>query len=129
MMDWLYDLGTRFTAEDYIVWSRIQGTAWTSADLVIVYNLIRIADLGRDYMGIPLHRWSLWILYATIPPCLLIPLSYNHLMFLRLELMVTIPHFLLIVYVILANFRIGPKALWKSLEQRSRPTTPSAPSA
>lgn len=122
MTEWLLEMGARFTVEDYIIWSRLQGSAWTLADLIIVFNLLRIANLCRAQVGERKHRWSFYILYATIPFALLIPMSPNHIAFFRLELCVTIPHFLLILYVLFANLGVAPRALHHLVT--TRPATP-----
>jgi len=105
MTDWLTQLASEFSAEDYLFWSRIQGSLWTAADIVICFYLIRLANLSRRILGVRRHVLSYVVLAATLPPSAFIPVVPTSTAFLRLELAVTIPHFLIIVYVMAANLR------------------------
>lgn len=109
-------LGTRFTHEQYLFLSRIQGSLWTAADIVIAFVLIRIGNLARRVVGARLHRISYVVLLATLPPAAYIPFVDSGSMFFRLELAVTIPHFLIILYVCAADARIGLRALCEALD-------------
>jgi hypothetical protein len=103
-------LGERFSPEQYLFWTRIQCLMWTSADVVIVYYLLRIANLGRRLIGVRAHRYSYVILVLTLPGMPFIALAQNGSQIFLLELAITVPHFLLILYVLAANYRHGPKA-------------------
>lgn len=96
-----------FSSSDYLFWSRVEGTLWTAADFVIVFLLLRIANLFRGWTNRRPHRIPYIFLALTLPPACLIPIAPNAQAFWRLELMVTIPHFLLILYVIGVNLRPG----------------------
>jgi prepilin signal peptidase PulO-like enzyme (type II secretory pathway) len=104
-------IGERFTVQDYLFWTRLQGTAWTAADFVIVYYALRIANLCRSLLGRRPHRFPYVILAATVPPALLIPFVSGGWTFFHIELLVTVPHFLLILFVVAANARVAPAAL------------------
>lgn len=103
--DLVHFLGSHFTHEQYLFWSRIQGSLWTLADIVLVFYLIRIANLCRGYLGEPRHVAPYIILAATLPPAAFIPFLTDSLTFFRIELLVTIPHFLLIFWMLLFNAR------------------------
>lgn len=109
------DLGSGFSQEDYLFWSRIQGTVWTLADIVIVLYLIRISNLFRAYLGRRRHRFSYAVLFATLPPSAFIPFVATPNGFFYLELAVTVPHFLLILYLILGDAGTALRAIhWKT---------------
>lgn len=117
-------IGTRFTAEQYLFWSRIEGTLWTAADVAIAFLLIRMGNLVRGVAGRRRHRVSYLVLLATLPAAGCIPIVQSADTFFRLELAVTIPHFLIILYVCAADARTGLRALHIALsagEQRAEP--------
>ena len=99
-------LGSRFSPEDYLAWTRVQSVAWSAADVVIVFYLLRIANLARRRCGAVPHRVPYAVLAATLPllPCLAVA-STPRLIF-ALELLITLPHFLLILHVLAFNPRI-----------------------
>lgn len=92
-------IGSHFSHEQYMFWSRIQGTLWTAADLVLIVYLIRITNLFRRHLELRQHRWSYAILGATLPFAALVPVVQDARTFFYLELAVTIPHFVLILYL------------------------------
>lgn len=98
-------LGNAFTAEDYLLWSRIQGSLWTAADVLICLYLIRLANLVRPLIGLGIHRLPYLVLFATLPFAAFIPVVPSGGAFFRLELAVTIPHFLIILYILAINIR------------------------
>jgi len=100
-----WEAAEAFTPESYLYWSRIQGSMWTAADFVICWYLLRLGNLARTICGKRLHRISFGILALTVPFALLIPVAPNATAFYRLELLVTIPHFLLILYVFLVDWK------------------------
>ena len=110
-------LGQRFSPEQYLFWTRIQCIAWTAADLVIIFYLIRIANLARHMLGIPPHRIPFAILAATAlaAPLLLVPQTGWRIF--ALEILITAPHFALILFTITANVRILADALVFVLER------------
>ena len=109
--DFILWLGAQFSPEQYLFWTRIQCLAWTTADIVIVFYAIRIANLGRHLIGQPLHRIPYLILAATIPPVPVIATAATGWGIFLLELAITIPHFCLLVYLGAANFRSFPALL------------------
>lgn len=109
--------GGLFSPEAYVLWTRVQCTAWTAADLVIVFVLIRLGDLVRVASGRQPHRVSYLVLLLTVPLAVAIPFSARGLAIFALELMVTIPHFLIILYVIAADSRLALPYLARRLEE------------
>lgn len=103
MYEWILEIGRGFSAEDYMYWTRIQGTAWTLADFVLVLFLTRICNLFRYIVKAKPHRIPYAILAATAPFALFIPVAPHGEAFFRIELVVTIPHFLIILYLFIAN--------------------------
>jgi hypothetical protein len=110
-------LGNRFTHDHYLFWSRVEGTLWTAADIVIAWSLIRMGNLARAFVHVRLHRFSYAILLATLPLAAGIPFVDSGRMFFQLELAVTIPHFLIILYVCAVDARVGLRALVAALNE------------
>ena len=98
-------MGSRFSPEQYIFWTRIQCTAWTLADILIVYYLLRIGDLARSFSKVERHRVSYVIWLATLPLAATIPFLTDGYHVFAVELLVTIPHFLIILYALAADGR------------------------
>ena len=105
MINAFWQAAEAFTPESYLFWSRIQGSLWTSADIVICWYLLRLGNLARAISGKRPHRVCFAILFATLPLAALIPVAPNATAFYRLELLVTIPHFLIILYVMLVDWK------------------------
>lgn len=106
MTDLIRDIGQHFSVEDYLVWTRLQGSMWTLADVVIVLYLIRVANLFRIYEGLRRHRLSYIVWGLTLPFSTLLPFAQSGAAIFRIELLVTVPHFLLILYVCLSNIAL-----------------------
>ena len=118
LIEWM---GTHFSPEQYAFWAPTQCMAWTLADFVIVYYLLRIANLARDVMGVRPHRVSYAVLACTVPPALFIPFATTGGGLFALELAVTVPHFLAIVYVLIADTRRGgPSAIASAAYRRAQ---------
>lgn len=115
--EFVESLGTWFTHEQYLYWSRVEGTLWTAADIVIALMLIRLGNLTRRVVGRRPHRVSYVILLATLPAAAYIPFVESGRMFFRLELAVTIPHFLIILYICAVDARVGLHALHAALNR------------
>jgi len=98
------------SAETYLLWTRIQCTAWTTADIAIVIFLLRIANLARRVVARRRHVFSYGVLAATALFLPLVWIAPTGALLFWLEILITVPHFLLIVYIILANLRIFPEA-------------------
>ncbi len=99
ILELVRSIGSHFSHEQYMFWSRIQGTLWTAADIVLIVYLIRTTNLFRRHLGIRLHRWTYAVLGTTLPFAALVPVVQDARTFFYLELAVTIPHFLLILYL------------------------------
>jgi len=110
-------MGNAFTPEMYLFWTRIQCSAWTLADLVIVFCLIRLANTARGIVKIEPHVFSYVALALTIPPAAFIPFAPNGRLILLIELAVTIPHFLLILYILAKDAKTFGMALNKLVEK------------
>lgn len=109
-------MGEHFTPEQYLFWTRIECLAWTGADLVIVYCLLRLANLARQIAGMRRHIVSFAILGLTV---LLIPavaVAPGGQLIFVLELLITMPHFVIILYVLAADAATMARALHRLLE-------------
>lgn len=109
--DLVRDLGERFTPEQYLFWSRIEGSLWTLADVVIVLYLLRIVNLARNYLGAPRRVAPYVLLALTLPPAACIPFVQSGRAFFLLEVAVTIPHFGLILWLILQDAAVVLEAI------------------
>jgi hypothetical protein len=98
-------MGSRFSPEQYIFWTRIQCTAWTLADILIVYYLLRIGDLARSFLKVERHKVCYVIWLATLPLSATIPFLTRGYYIFAVELLVTLPHFLIILYALAADGR------------------------
>ena len=99
MLDLIHTIGGWFTPDDYMRWTHIEGSLWTLADFFIIFFSIRLANLLRQVVGARCHRASYFILFMTAPAAALLPFAPDGTAFFRLELMVTLPHFLLLLYL------------------------------
>lgn len=107
---WIQEIGGRFGPDQYLFWTRIQCLLWTGADFVIVFHLLRIANLARALLGRRTHFISYIVLFATLPLAPFVLVAPTGGLIFLIELLVTVPHFLLILYVIAANVRVFPLA-------------------
>jgi hypothetical protein len=107
----LLQMPASFTAEQYLFWTRIQCLAWTAADLVIVYYVLRLANLARETMGQRKHVFSYAALAGTAFFAPLVFLARDGWTMFLTELAITVPHFLLILYAGAANLRLLPAFL------------------
>jgi hypothetical protein len=115
MIETIQEIGSHFNPDSYLVLTRIQGSLWTAADLIIVWHLLKIADLMRAYLAVRRHRVSYYALAATIPFALFLPVAPTGLSVFRIELFVTIPHFLIILYVLICDAQHAARALHRRL--------------
>ncbi len=120
MPDWMIALSEWFTHERYLYWSRLQGLAWTGAGVAIIICLLGITNTCRRIIGRRRHCISYVVLAATFPFIALLPIAPTGMAFFRLELVITIPHFLLIIYLLLANLQTAPQTLARLLEANER---------
>ena len=111
MLNLLNVMGNAFTAEQYLFWTRLECSVWTLADVVIVFCLIRLANASRRVLNRPAHVFSYVALAATLPLAAFIPFAPTGGIILLIELAVTIPHFLLILYVLVKDARNFAAAL------------------
>ncbi|MBI4558318.1 MAG: hypothetical protein HY706_12120 [Candidatus Hydrogenedentes bacterium] len=114
-----------FTPHRYMTLTRLEGMGWTLADVVIVFLLIRIANLCRGYQGRRVHIFSYAVLASTLPFLPIIATAEDGMVFFCAELVVTVPHFVLILYVMLGDAQIGTMVLRelvcrKNSEQRGQ---------
>jgi len=110
-------MGSHFSPEQYLFWTRVQCVAWTIADLAIVFYVLRVANLGRCVLKIRPHRWSYLLLVITAGGIPFIATAGTGWRIFLLELLITVPHFLIILYVAAADFRRFPLALSKLLRR------------
>lgn len=108
MIEWM---GGLFSPELYVLWTRIQCTAWTLADFVIVFGLLRLGDRARAICGRSGHGWAYGVLLATAPVAAVIPFAQHGGLIFVIELLVTVPHFVLILWVLIVDAGTFARAL------------------
>ncbi len=113
-------LPTRFTAEQYLAWTRVQCLAWTAADVCIVVLLLRTANMARARAGKRPHVFSYAVLAATLLFVPLILIVRDGWTMFFVELAITVPHFLLILYVGTLNLRLYPALLADILTRQAK---------
>jgi hypothetical protein len=96
-------LGHHFSPEQYLFWTRVECLAWTAADVLIVFFLIRLANLVRGLQNRRQHLFSYILLGLTLLPVPLIVNAQTGWAIFTLEVLVTVPHFLLILYIMWAD--------------------------
>jgi hypothetical protein len=116
--DFIAWMGSLFSPEAYLFWTRIQCLLWTAADVLIIVFLTRSANLLRVVCGAPLHRVPFIILGVSLVPVPLVVLVPTGMQLFLVELLITVPHFLLILYVLLANIAHAPRGFAKLLEKK-----------
>jgi hypothetical protein len=104
-------LGAYFTPEQYLFMTKLQCLLWTAADVVIVYYLIQIANLARGHLNMKKHLAPFIVLGCTLFLIPLVPIAKTGNAIYTLELLITIPHFLLILYILAANTKAFPAFL------------------
>ena len=107
----LLALPASFSAEQYLFWTRIECIAWTAADAVIVYYILRLANLARAAGGKSPHVFSFAVLGATLLFTPIVFLAREGWSIFVAELAITIPHFALILYAGLADLQHFPRLL------------------
>lgn len=122
LIEWM---GGRFSPEAYLAWTRVQCTAWTLADLVLVFYLLRLANLARKLLGRAPHRASFALLAATVPLAAVAPFAQSGGRVFVLEVLITVPHFALIVYVLLADTALLWAALARVAGRSGAPVPPT----
>lgn len=126
MLEWVNAIGGRFSPEQYLFWTRLQASLWTVADIVLVFYLLRTANLARTLVDRRRH-WVPYIMLAmTLPFASVLPFAPTGRVIFRVELLVTVPHFLIILYVLARNMQVFAAALAKLLaEKGDEPLHPS----
>jgi len=113
--EWMERVAAGLTPDEYMVWTRIQASLWTVADIVIVIYLTRICSLVRALSGRRPHRTPYIVVGLTIPFAFILPVAPSGLSVFRLELLITVPHFLLILFLLLTNLQSAAEALARLL--------------
>lgn len=118
----LLSIPTRFSAEQYLFWTRIQCLAWSAADVAIVVLLLLIANMARARAGKRPHVFSFAVLGATLLFLPLVVVVRDGWTMFVVELAVTVPHFLLILYAGTVNLHLYPRLLAAMLSGQARPS-------
>lgn len=118
MMDLLFHIGNRFPAESLTWLTTIQCLGWTSADIVIVVALLRMANACRGTLGMRKHQFSYLVLIGTLFFVPLIPFAQTGWTLFWVEVIITVPHFLLILYIFAVDWAVFPRFLAKAVQMQ-----------
>lgn len=98
-------LGTAFTIDVYMFYTKIQGMLWSIADVILVLVLLRISDLTRVKKGQRriISRYIFLCLTAILTPLILFTKTPRQ--FFLLESIICGTQFAILVYTIFAERR------------------------
>ncbi len=94
------------TQEQYLWWSRLQCLGWTAADVVIVVALTRLVNAARTWEGRPPHLFPYLVLGFSLMFAPLVIIAPTGRLVFFLELLITMPHFALILYLLGVNHAV-----------------------
>ncbi len=96
-------VGTGFTTEIYMISTKIQGIAWSIADIVLVFILLKIVDLVRQSSGKKriFYRYLLLLVSAVLTPSLLFTQTARQIFIL--ESIICGMQFAILVYTVIAE--------------------------
>lgn len=98
-------IGTHFTAGVYLNSTKVQGLMWSTADIVLVFIFLRIADVLRVREGVRRIRWRYVILAGTALLTPLLVFAATPRQILILESIVCGTQFLLLVVTLFTEKR------------------------
>lgn len=111
-------IGTHFTPEAYMFYSKLQGLLWSAADIVLILALLKIADWARrrrEDRKIRV-RYVLLLFSAVLTPLLLFSRTPKE--FFRLESIICGVQFLILIYTVIVE-RKGMLVVIKQIQGRS----------
>ena len=96
-------IGSNFTTETYLFYTKIQGIIWSVADIVLVLTFLKIAEYVRRYNGETRIRWryGLIIFSAALTPFIIF--TQNPRQFYFLESAVCGIQFAVLIYTVMAE--------------------------
>jgi hypothetical protein len=121
--DWILWMSAHFSPEQYLFWTRWQCLAWTAADLLIVFFVIRLSNQARKFAQRRPHRFSYAVLAFTALLLPFVVLSPSGGLLFLLELVITIPHFLLLCYLLTVNIGVYAEFVSALVEGARNPGT------
>jgi hypothetical protein len=122
MHELVVEVGSWFSPAQYLYWTRIQCIAWTAADIALILALLQLANLCRGIVGKRKHRLSYVVLFLSAMLAPLVIWAPNGSVIFVLELLITVPHFLIILYVLAAG-RLHFAQAWRMLTEESASCT------
>jgi len=99
-------IGTNFTTEIYMLYTKLQGTLWSIADIVLVFVLLKIAGMVRKKTKkkeIVFRYLFLWFSAILTPVLIFTQTSRQFFLF---ESLVCGIQFLIIVYTVIPERRL-----------------------
>ncbi len=92
-------LASNFTADHYLLTSKIQAILWSAADVVLVLAVLKIADLAREKSGLRKLSFLHWVLWLSALATPLLLLAAKPRQFFLLECVICGSQFMILVYV------------------------------
>ncbi len=98
-------IGHGFTAEVYLLATKIQGILWSTADIIFIYFLLKLADLARKKNNKKkiFYQYHLLWLSAIFVPFLIFTTTSKQ--FFRLESIIFGLQFSILIYTIFADIK------------------------
>lgn len=112
-------IGTHFTPEAYMFYSKLHGLLWSAADVVLILALLKIADWARRRReGKRIRvRYILVLFSALLTPLLLFSRTPKE--FFRLECVICGIQFLILIYTVMVE-RKGVLDVIRQIQRGSR---------
>lgn len=97
-------IGRGFSPECYLVTTKVQGILWSTADIALIYFLLKITDLARAGQSArAVWRYRLLCLSATLVPFLVLATTSRR--FFILESIIFGLQFTVLIYTLAADTR------------------------
>jgi len=96
-------IGSNFTPEAYLFYTKGQGLLWSGADILLVFMLLRISDLVRERQGRGKIRFRYFFLGASVVLTPLLLFTRSKREFFVLESVICGLQFAVLVYTMVAE--------------------------
>jgi hypothetical protein len=113
-------IGETFTIDHYLLYTKIQAVAWSCADILILFMLLKIASLVRQKSHRSTIRFRYFILWATavFTPALILGDTARQIFLL--ESLICGVQFAVLLYTVITERR-GVMAFLKEIVSRHPP--------
>lgn len=112
-------IGVNFTTDLYMMSAKIQGMLWSTADVVLVFVLLKIADQVRLRTRGGKIRWRYFFLWSSAALTPLLVLTRNMDQFLIMESLICGIQFCILIQTVIVE-RKGAIKVFKDIELNNR---------